>query len=55
MPQLTDFLEIEMINKFFSYICEEEVLHVVEHLSNKTSTDCNNISMVFIKNALINY
>ena len=35
-----------------SYICEEEVLHVVDHLSNKTSTDHNNISMVLIKNAL---
>ena len=33
---------------FLSYICEEEVLHVVDHLSNKTSTDCNNISMVLI-------
>ena len=33
---------------FFSCICEEEVLHVVDHLSNKTSTDCNNISMVYI-------
>ena len=46
---------------FFSYICEEEVLrrfvlcrlrYVVDHLSNETSTDCNNISMVLIKNAL---
>ena len=37
---------------FFSYICEEEVLHVIDHVSNKTSTDCNNISMVLIKNAL---
>ena len=37
---------------FFSYISEEEILHVVDHLSNKTSTDCNNISMVLIKNAL---
>ena len=37
---------------FFSYICEEEVLHVVDHLINKTSYDCNNISMVLIKNAL---
>ena len=31
-----------------SYICEEEVLNVSDHLSNKTSTDCNNISMALI-------
>ena len=37
---------------FFTYICEEEVLHVVDHLSNKTSTYCNDITMILIKNAL---
>ena len=49
MPQLTDFLEKEMTSHFCSYICEDEVLHVIDHLSNKTSTDFNNIGMVFIK------
>ena len=34
---------------FFSYICEEEVFHVVNHLGNKTSTNCNNTSMALIK------
>ena len=38
---------------FFScYKCEEEVLHVVDHLRNKTSTDCNNISMVLLKKCI---
>ena len=38
---------------FFSYICEKYILHAVDHLSNKTSTDCNNTSIVLIlKNAL---
>ena len=37
---------------FFSYICEEEVLDVIDHLSNKASTGCDNISMVLVKNVL---
>ena len=33
---------------FLSYICKEEVLYVVHHLTNKTSTDRNNISIINI-------
>ena len=37
---------------FFSYICEEDVLHVFHFQSNKTSTDGNNSSTVLIKKCI---
>ena len=37
---------------FFSYVREEDVHHVVDHLGNKTETNCSNISMVLLKKCL---
>ena len=37
---------------FFRYISEEEILSVVAQLNNKVLSDCNNISMILIKNCI---
>ena len=50
---LDSFLEKNNSNSLFvTPITEEEILNVVLNMSNKTSTDCYNINMETVKNAL---
>ena len=47
------FLEKNNSNSLFlTPITEEEILNVVLNMSNKTSTDCYNINIETVKNAL---